>query len=139
MTNPAVATPDQDAKKAPRYIWGIVNAIAVAEMAGMEVVRSTETTLLLDLDTGAAQDQYRRMFKSIGSVYGLNPLRQWQSKSGVGLHVVLTCSPMSFQERVALQACLGSDPVREALAIAMAADGHENPSVLFKPATEVSR
>lgn len=115
------------------YEWGIESAIEQAEAGGFTVVRSTDRTLLLDLDDGAALETYREMLPKLAQLYGLKEAERWHSKSGVGVHVVVACEVMSFQERVALQACLGSDRMREALAIAMAADGEENPSVLFKP------
>jgi len=40
---------------------------------------------------------------------------------------------LSFVKRVAIQAALGSDPIRECLAISMEIDGLIEPSVLFKP------
>lgn len=115
------------------YNWDIDESIKSAREKGFEVVQSTETTLLLDLDDGSSLDRYRKMLPRIANLYGLKESARWSSQSGVGMHVVVTCNAMAFPQRVALQACLGSDPVREALAIAMHADGKENPSVLFKP------
>ncbi len=115
------------------YEWTIEEAIADAEKSGFEVVRSTDTTLLLDLDDPAALAIFSMMMRRLERVFRLKEIARWRSKSKRGLHVLVECASMPFQARVALQSCLGSDPMREALAIAMALDGKENPSVLFKP------
>lgn len=121
------------AAEAPKYEWEIEAAIECAEKDGFTVIRSTETTLLLDLDDGQSIDRYRKISKSIGALFGLKESSRWLSKSKVGTHVVVNCKPMGFLERVALQAVLGSDPIREALAVGMYLDGHKDPSVLFQP------
>jgi hypothetical protein len=117
----------------PGYHWGIEHVIECAEKSGFEIVRSTETTLLLDLDDGASKDIYERVFRTIAPLFALQEIERWASKSGKGLHVVLSCKPMEAAQRIALQACLGSDKVRESLAIGMLIDGIKNPIVLFKP------
>jgi len=116
-----------------QYEWEIDAAVERAESDGFNVIRSTATTLLLDLDDGASFDRYRRVVRSMGPLYSLKEINKWRSKSLVGYHVVLSCKEMDFCQRVALQACLGSDPIREALAIAMHRDGKIDPSVLFQP------
>jgi hypothetical protein len=113
--------------------WEVDGVIAAAEEKGFKVIRSTSTTLLLDLDNGAAHDRYRKVFASLKKVFNLRQIDEWYSKSGVGRHVVLVCDELSFESRVALQAALGSDPVREGLAIARFRAGVDEPSLLFKP------
>ena len=117
----------------PKYEWGIEQAIEAAEKEGFEIVRATNTTLLLDLDDGQSQDTYKRVRRTIEGLFGLKEQDRWPSKSGEGIHVVLSCKPMVAAHRIALQACLGSDKVRESLVIGMLLDGVENPTVLFKP------
>ena len=115
------------------YRWNIDIACERAEKDGMSVIRSTQTTLLLDLDDKVAVQTLEIMAPKLSALFSLVEQERWPSKSGIGVHVVLSCCEMKFPERVALQAALGSDRLREALAIAMFLDGKMEPSVLFKP------
>jgi hypothetical protein len=115
------------------YEWCIDSAIESARESGMDVVRSTEDRILLDLDDGASLDRYRKMLLKLRDVFDLKEVERWKSKSGVGVHVVISCRALPFVSRIAIAACLGSDPMREGLAVAMARDGKEEPSVLFRP------
>lgn len=119
--------------KKPRYAWSILEAAEKAIERGFSVVWSTPTTLLLDLDNGGALDIYCGQMKRIGALFSLRESDRWSSKSGVGIHVVVACKELSPLERIALQACLGSDPLREALAVRMLADGIANVTCLFRP------
>ena len=114
-----------------------VKSKKLAESRGLEVVHSTEDALLLDLDTGAQQDQFMVMLgraKNIEGLKGLFEKERWVSKSGRGIHVVVQL-PHSFSvtERLLLQACLGSDPMRELLGMFLERHGEANPIMLFKP------
>jgi hypothetical protein len=111
-----------------------------AVAAGMTVVRSTPTTLLLDLDTSQQRDQYKVMFKRFNHlVKGANESDRWASKSGDGIHVVVTLpEPRPIEDRLLFQAVLGSDPVREMLGLALLRAGEANPIMLFKPAAIAS-
>lgn len=115
------------------YSWSIDDAVASAAELGFTVVHSSPDRILLDLDDGAAMDRYRQMLPRLTSVFGLKEKERWRSKSGVGTHVVVECDPLPFASRVAIAACLGSDPMREGLAVAMLRDGKDEPSVLFRP------
>ena len=103
--------------------------------AWAEIIRSTDTTLLLDLDTGTQQDQYRYTLPHVSRAYkGLKESARWASKSGKGLHIVLSLAePMTVPERLLLQCSLGSDPKREMLGLRLFRAGVENPIMLFKP------
>ena len=111
------------------------DAIDEALSVGMEVVRSDSTHLLLDLDNDASVESYLQAMAGVSPSFELVEVERWTSKSGIGLHVVLSCAEMDFPTRCALQACLGSDKVRELFAIARFRAGIEEPSMLFKPAT----
>ena len=87
----------------------------------------------MDLDDEQALKTYEKVLPIVTELFELKELDRWKSKSGVGIHVVLQCKPLSFVKRVAIQAALGSDPIRECLAISMEIDGLIEPSVLFKP------
>jgi hypothetical protein len=118
------------------YEWLLEKAIADAEKRGCIVVHSTPTLILLDMDTGASRDTFRNVYPTIQGKFNLQYLEEWKSQHG-NTHILVSCDPLPFTCRIAIAACLGSDPVREALAIAMFQDGLEEPSVLFRPADSV--
>lgn len=110
------------------------DAIREAGVNGCEVIKSTETTLLLDFDNGAQQDQFTNMFRRLKDTYGLKEVERWASKSGRGVHVAVSMKePLNVTERLLLQCALGSDPMREALGLKLVKSGVENPIMLFKP------
>lgn len=58
----------------------------------------------------------------------------WESTSG-NTHIMLTLSrDLTLHERIAIQAMLGSDPMRELLNLRRVWCGAEDPIALFKPA-----
>jgi hypothetical protein len=121
----------------PKYSWNIESAIQEALNEGMEVTRSTPTTLLLDLDTAASVIRYEELFGIIADQFQLSEWTRYVSRSGNGVHIILKCRELDFPSRVALQAALGSDPLREILAIAMYKAGYQEPSVLFRPKEKI--
>jgi hypothetical protein len=79
---------------------------------GHTIVEPVPNLLLIDLDDGARLD--KDVLKTLQKEYGAFILSSWASRSGNGTHVVIQLNiPLSPVERVGLQACLGSDPVRE--------------------------
>jgi|SRR5580692_8343496 hypothetical protein len=122
-------------KSNSKYEWNYSEAIAAAEKSGFEVVRSAEDRLLVDIDDTESLRHFKSAFAILKGHFVLKEVTRWRSKSGEGWHIVLSCKPCDFIMRVALQACLGSDRKREALALMMAADGEKDPSFLFKPPT----
>jgi hypothetical protein len=93
--------------------------------------------LLLDLDDPNAFLQFHQMLKLLQEHIDVTKIDEWTSRSGSGLHVVLRIdAELSIAERAGLQACLGSDPRRELLAIVHDwSKQDENPG-LFKPKAE---
>ncbi len=107
----------------------------LARLEGFTVINTAPDRLLLDLDDETAEKQFTTILPIIQSAYGLNVLDMWRSKSGIGKHVVLACVPLSFRDRIGLQAVLGSDRKREALALLP--DRLENEiSFLLRPPTK---
>lgn len=108
--------------------------IATAEAAGLEVVKASGNTLLLDLDTDAAYEQYLRVLPTVEQYFGVVVGEEWRSKGGnrhVRLRFVNEYEPYV---RYALQAALGSDGVKEVLTLIRERNGCEAASILFKPA-----
>lgn len=108
-------------------------AIELAKEDGFEVVQSNDRTLLLDLDSAWAREQFDRVLPIVNEHIGVDHVEEWSSKSG-NTHVkVVLIQSLPIDMRVLLQAALGSDGVREALALVQHRNGCEEPSVLFKP------
>lgn len=116
---------------------GLTPEILAADMKNaadnFDVVRSTPTTLLLDLDTPAARVQFERVFPKVLEHFEVVGSQSWLSKSG-NTHMLITlAAPLELPARLALQAALGSDGVREVLSLKRMANGCEEPSLLFRP------
>lgn len=98
-----------------------------------DVVQSDCNTLLVDLDTRAAVAQWERVLPRVRECFGIEKIARWRSKSG-NEHAAITLShPQPIAVRLALQAALGSDGVREVLGLKRMENGCEEPSVLFRP------
>ena len=115
------------------------DAIEQAEAEGMTVVRGSPTLLLIDLDDREALYYYDQRIERVTEALaergvGLKELERWYSKSGEGLHIKMKLSkPLNVSTRLLLQACLGSDRIREFLSLMRKWDGSPSPSMLFKP------
>lgn len=108
-----------------------------AERRDCDVIVATSSTLLLDFDSLEGVATYERNRDMVNRMFQIKNEETWRSGSGLPyhLHVVLTLDAvLNVAERVALQAALGSDPVREMLSIRRIHLGDKNePSLLFKP------
>lgn len=103
---------------------------------GFEVIDGCDACLLLDLDTDAAIDRYRKMLPYVNDSFSLSKAKpeEWKSKSGKGLHVRIWLDKGApIHERIALQTILGSDPFREFLALRDTRENRDYPIMLFKP------
>lgn len=98
-----------------------------------DVVQSTATTLLLDLDTPEALVQFDRVLPKLAENFGPIQIDEWKSKSGNTHAKITLSSEFPIAIRLALQAALGSDGIREVLAVKRMLNGCVEPSVLFKP------
>jgi hypothetical protein len=105
------------------------NAIQEARDAGFEVVMGTPSTLLLDIDDGLTFN--RELFMVLEeNLPGIEITGEWTSKDGKGKHMVIELPfAINADQRLCLQACLGSDPKRELLGVLY----RILPSCLFKP------
>lgn len=132
--------PEQDAKS-------LTNARAAQQAAerGCEVVVSDDYTLQLDIDNDKDYafffEQFERLTKYVAIVnphpddleFEPNPWIEWRSRSGNRHITIKLKNPMNVVERIMLQACLGSDRVREILSYARSLNGEPHPVLLFKP------
>lgn len=100
-----------------------------------DVVMGDDFTLTLDLDTPEAIEVFTTNLAILQQVEEVTVMDSWKSKSGVGMHVKLRTKYRYYaDQRAGIQAVLGSDSKREALAFVNARRfPKEEPFALFKP------
>ena len=92
-------------------------AIEKAKKSGLIIKYTDPNTLLLDIDSEADFEKCRNQLKIAKKLCFIESAEYRRSKSK-GYHVVCkTVETLTPIERIALQACLCSDPKRELLAI----------------------
>lgn len=107
-----------------------------AREAGFEIITADQHTLLLDLDTEFAYKLYASRVTVLHEHYDVRKIEQWLSKSGKNRHVRITMGESwDAPTRYAFQAALGSDGMRELLALVQLRNGCDEPCILFKPPT----
>lgn len=117
------------------YCFTPSEAATQAEAKGFSAVWPKDDEITLDLDSIADLETFQALRDIWENVFNLWIVDQWESKDG-GKHILLRRSGHKFTplERVAFQACLGSDRKRELLALHLIENhGIEQPSVLFRP------
>lgn len=98
---------------------------------GFEVIKADDKTLCLDLDSQEDIDYFYKLLPDF--IWGYKT-DSWSSKSGKGLHVVITLYQATpLHERQLMQAFLGSDRKREYHTFKRFREGGGQSIVLFKP------
>jgi hypothetical protein len=105
---------------------------------GDTIVTAAADELLVDLDNAVQREQFDRVWPVVVREFGAEILTRWPSKSGgIHEHVQITLSlagdDFTVPERIALQAALGSDPVRDVLTLQRFRLGIAEPIRLFRP------
>ena len=109
-------------------------AIADAEAVGMAVVYGAPKVLLLDIDSLDGLARYQFVWPFLKRHFDAEETDRWKSKGKKGWHIqVQLGKPIPVAWRIALQACLGSDPFREIASIKCLKNGMAEPSMLFRP------
>lgn len=114
-------------------------AIEFGTAQGFDVVQGDTTHMNLDLDTPEDLSYYQdKALLVLQNYISIREIKRWKSKSGIGTHVVLELdAELPVAVRIALQAVLGSDRMRELYGIVkVIADATEEPSILFRPKGE---
>lgn len=111
-------------------------AAMIAEATGLEVLTRQPNELLLDLDSKIQMDQLQLMINKLPSL--LKEVTIWRSKNNHHAKVTLW-TDVNPTEALLLQACLGSDPVREALCFIRLKNGVKEPSRLFTPKERIEK
>ncbi len=110
----------------------VADVIAAAKEK-FDVIVTDGNILLIDIDNKMQMRQYEKMMDDFSELFDLEEKERWASKDG-GTHIVVGCaSYLEPRERIALQACLGSDPKREILGLKHIKNGVEEFSFLFRP------
>lgn len=98
--------------------------------AGMVIHLPSPNELQLDIDYESQYNIYRKLIWILEREYGNCPTVVTVSKNG-GLHIYITLPfEVNDYERIAYQAALGSDPVRELLSLVRLHEGIEHPTLL---------
>lgn len=118
----------------------IAEAREQAEARGCRVIEGGEKKLLLDFDDDQSVERYMKMRSKLNELYPILSEGWWRSSSGAPhahavIHFTPEAAPLSADQRVALQAALGSDGFREMFAVRRLTLGVEEPSLLFQPMT----
>lgn len=108
-------------------------AIDNAAVLGHIVDFPADNELQIDLDSEADKERFYRSFEILSREFGV-PTAVWNtSKSGEGHHVRITMPfDLTPWQRIALQAALGSDPVRELLSAVRLHAGDPHPTLFFE-------
>lgn len=107
-------------------------ALKKAKKENLVVVYPAKNQLQIDIDSDFSYAIYTRMFPLVDKYYGVKTVKDAPSKSGLPKrHITLTLyRDVTGFERIALQAALSSDRVRELLGVVQERNGDPTP-VLF--------
>jgi hypothetical protein len=103
---------------------------ARCEEQGFDCILSDDSTLQVDIDSEAGYKQYLEASKTLCLELGKTTIKTSVSGNSHKHITIKLLKPLSVLERVAFQACLGSDLTRETLCIRDYLDGDPNP-ILF--------
>lgn len=119
----------------PYEIRSMEEAFKLAETKDCDVVQGEPDVLLCDYD-GAALDLFHTLVEFLNTYYGPVDIEFWYSSAGKNDHYhrkITLARPVPIGLRLAMQAALGSDPMRTMLDIRRVEEGVEEPCLLFKP------
>lgn len=105
-----------------------------AENLGCICIEATDKQLFIDIDTPEQFDQFMKGMYVLRNQQIVGKYTATPSKSGFPhAHMVVNLmEPQTLMTRIALQAALGSDPMREALSIKRALDKEDNVVIFFE-------
>lgn len=111
-----------------------------AKKIGCSVVGATDEQLFVDIDTEAQFNIFKYQIKLLKrhfwfeKDYKVTPSKQGLPHRHITIKLM---SPLPLLARIALQACLGSDPTREMLSVRRALDNEENVVLFFEKKSAV--
>ena len=109
---------------------------AQAAAEDLQVVLPKYNELLIDIDTPEQLKVYEQVFNLLTTLgYDLIERSNTVSKGGVGRHITVVLNGsrvLTKLESIALQAILGSDPLREAFSFKRLDDGYPHPTLFYE-------
>ena len=105
------------------------------EKEGLRVVIPADDELLIDIDTPEQAATFDRMFPILRRDYKAERIRRTPSRSGLPReHIVVRLPGVTLDPvtRIALQASLGSDPMREFLSVGRVRRGELPATILIE-------
>lgn len=112
---------------------------AQAAELGLVIIEPQDNVLQLDIDCGSQMDQYEKQIAAVRSIYGVVETVQTVSKSGKS-HIYLRLKDnLHIEERIAIQASLGSDPRRELFTLRNLREKRDYPLFLYEKPEEGAR
>ena len=109
-------------------------ALEKADKEGLNVVYPNEFELQIDIDNEQSYLVFQNQRRIVHRFVGIERQEEHPSKSGLPRrHITLRLKkPVTTLERICLQACLGSDRVREVLGYIRYAQNDQNPTLFFE-------
>ncbi len=109
-----------------------------AEKYGGQVVYPTQYELQLDLDSEEAVEGFRSRLRWLEKIIPVKQFGIGPSRSPGKFHAVVELEkPVSSDmERILLQACLGSDPIRELLSYRRVLERDPHPTLFIEGGTK---
>lgn len=111
------------------------HAVEKAKRMGMDLVQPLPAEIFVDLDTAESRADFLNLrWPKFLEVFPRSTVQYTTSKSG-NIHAYVTCpelDPLTPEERIAMQAALGSDPLREMIALEHWLEGYIYYSVFFE-------
>lgn len=106
-----------------------------ANQCNCDVIEAQSNQLFLDLDTEESYIIFQEHCRFLKKHFYPFTLHIGPSKSGLPhRHVTVTFKQdLDIMTRIALQACLGSDPMRELISVRRAIDKEDNIVIFFEP------
>lgn len=107
-----------------------------AEKINCVCIQATDTQLFIDIDTERAYAIFKETSRKMKwGTQWFKSMRETPSKQGLPhRHIVIELRQLQpLIVRIAMQAALGSDPMRELLSIRRALDGEDNVVIFFEP------
>lgn len=121
------------------YYRDIATAPYIAKMVDAEhkILIPADNELQIDIDSDEQYQLFQSQFsifrREMEVVHPMKPiaLTMWASRSGLPKRHILITLPIGVtnSERIALQAALGSDPIRELLSMMRYFKGYEHPTL----------
>lgn len=108
------------------------SAIDEALRENLDIRYADDMTLQLDCDDEMAVQQFDRYEPRLRAHFDIKNVTRTVSRHGKTHIYVALNTPLPIPERIALQACLGSDPTREMLSLRRWLDHDSNPILLFE-------